>query len=102
VVRAERDKREKGGRGSGLVDGGDEFGPVEDAGCHVAAEDPVVFGGLNPGVFDVVDFELDVWRGEGGEVGAEVVADDLFQFSKGLLKGQAGEGEPWLRGSHLQ
>jgi hypothetical protein len=32
---------------------------------------------VDPGVFDVVDFEFHVWGRERGLVGAQVVADDL-------------------------
>ena len=68
-----------------VVDVGNELGPVVDAGGHVAGEDEVELGGLHPGVFDVVDFELDVGGGVGGLVGAEVIADDLDGGARELV-----------------
>jgi len=90
------------GSGDERKDVGDEFGPVVDAGGHVAGEDPVEFGGMDPGVFDVVDFELDVWGRERGLVGAEVVADDLGWEVRNAPRGccaWGASGLRWLRES---
>jgi hypothetical protein len=58
--------KQKGKGGDGLKDLGHQLGPVMDRGCHVAGKDPVEFGRVYPGVFDVVDFEPDVGGDERG------------------------------------
>lgn len=40
--------------------------------------DEVEFGGVGPVGFDVVDFEVDIWRDPARLDGAEVVAKDLW------------------------
>ena len=40
----------------------EECGPVGEAACHQAGVDEVEFFLVNPFVFCVVDYELEVWR----------------------------------------
>jgi len=78
LVGCRRDGGKLGG-GAGLKDTPYEPRPVENAGCHVAAENEAVelVGGQYPRILDVVDFEVDVRGDEVRLRRAQVVAYDL-------------------------
>ena len=65
--------------GSEFITLGSELWPIFDGITHVAAVDEVELCVVGPGLFDVIDFEVDVGGNPFWLNGGEVVAEDLWQ-----------------------
>jgi len=59
----------------------DQLRPVADGRHQISTKDKVEFGGVNPVLLDVIDFELDIGWNKVRLDGTDIVAQDLETMS---------------------